>query len=389
MNWGVKEYRMMNKECPMTNEEFPTSKLPVRQSKFLKVFSGSSNPALTAEVCKYLRIPLGGAQISKFPDGEKLVRVEDNVRGRDCFVVQSICQVQPRHSDAGANRLALPPVAGSTVDENLVELLIYLDCLRRASARRITAVVPYFGYARQDRKDEGRVPITAKLVANLITTAGADRVLTIDLHAHQLQGFFDIPVDHLSGQLVLSKYFKDKFRSFATAQDAPRLTVVAPDVGNIKLAARYAGHLNGDLAIVHKRRVSGKEVVVEEMIGTVKGRNILMCDDIIATGGTICSAANLLQKLGAARIYVGATHGVLAGEALDRLAQAPIKEIVVTDTIPLNDRAAKLSSITVLTVSAMLGEAIKRIHRDESVSSLFNQSNCKGEPPRETGGLNG
>ena len=326
MNWGVRNKGMF-------------------LSDSLKVFSGSSNPVLTAEVCKYLEIPLGGANISKFPDGEKLVRVEDNVRGRDCFVVQSICE---------------------PVDENLVELLIYLDCLRRASARRITAVVPYFGYARQDRKDEGRVPITAKLVANLITTAGADRVLAIDLHAHQLQGFFDIPVDHLSGQLVLSKYFKDK--------KIPNLTVVAPDVGNIKLAARYAGHLSGDLAIVHKRRVSGKEVVAEEIIGAVEGRNILMCDDIIATGGTICSAVNLVRKLGAAEIYVGATHGVLAGEAMDKLAQAPIEEIVVTDTIPLNDRAAKLGNIKVLTVSAMLGEAIKRIHRDESVSSLFNQS---------------
>jgi ribose-phosphate pyrophosphokinase len=313
-------------------------------SDSLKIFSGSSNPALAAEVCKYLEIPLGGAEISKFPDGEKLVRVEDNVRGRDCFVVQSTC---------------------NPVDENLVELLIYLDCLRRASARRITAVVPYFGYARQDRKDEGRVPITAKLVANLITTAGADRVLAIDLHAHQLQGFFDIPLDHLSGQLVLSSYFKDK--------KIQNLTVVAPDVGNIKLAARYAAHLNGDLAIVHKKRVSGGEVAAQEIIGTVKGRNILMCDDIIATGGTVCSAANLVQKRGATKIYVGATHGVLAGEALDRLAQAPVDEVVVTDTIPLSDRAAKLNNVKVLTISAMLGEAIKRIHRDESVSSLFNQ----------------
>jgi len=313
-------------------------------SESLKIFSGSSNPALAGAVCKYLEIPLGGAEISRFPDGEKLIRVEDNVRGRDCFVVQSTCE---------------------PVDENVVELLIYLDCLKRASARRVTAVIPYFGYARQDRKDEGRVPITAKLVANLIATAGADRVLAVDLHAHQLQGFFDIPVDHLSGELVLSKYFKDK--------KIPNLTVVAPDVGNIKLAAKYAGHLNGDLAIVHKKRVSGSEVAAQEIIGSVKGRNILMCDDIIATGGTVCGAANLVKKLGADKIYVGATHGVLAGEALDRLAQAPIDEVVVTDTIPLNDRAAKLSNIKVLTVSAMLGEAIKRIHRDESVSSLFNQ----------------
>ncbi len=310
----------------------------------LKVFSGSSNPELAEAVCGYLEMSLGGAQISRFPDGEKMIRVEDDVRGTDCFVVQSTCE---------------------PVDENLVELLIYLDCLRRASAQRITAVIPYFGYARQDRKDEGRVPITAKLVANLIATAGADRVLAIDLHAHQLQGFFDIPVDHLTGELVLSKYFEEK--------KIPNLTVVAPDVGNIKLAARYAGHLNGDLAIVHKRRLSGREVIAEEIIGTVKGRNVLMCDDIIATGGTICSAANLVRKLGAAKIYVGATHGVLAGEALDRLRRTPIEEIVVTDTIPLDGRAEGLSNIKVLTVSAMLGEAIRRIHRDESVSSMFNQ----------------
>jgi len=313
-------------------------------SDSLKVFSGSSNPGLAAAVCKYLEIPVGGAQISRFPDGEKFIRVEDDVRGTDCFVVQSTCD---------------------PVDENLVELLIYLDCLRRASARRVTAVIPYFGYARQDRKDEGRVPITAKLVANLITTAGADRVLAIDLHAHQLQGFFDIPVDHLTGELVLSKYFKRK--------KIPSLTVVSPDVGNIKLAARYASHLNGDLAIVHKRRVSGREVTAEEIIGSVKGRNVLMCDDIIATGGTICSAANLVRKLGAAKIYAGATHGVLAGEALDKLAESPIDEVVVTDTIPLNDKTKGSNGIKVLSVASMLGEAIKRIHRDESVSSLFSQ----------------
>jgi len=309
----------------------------------LKIFSGSSNVALAAAVCKYLEIPLGGAKIEKFPDGEKAIKLEDDVRGRDCFVLQSTCE---------------------PVDEHLMELLIYLDCLRRASANRITAVIPYFGYARQDRKDEGRVPITAKLVANLITTAGADRVLAIDLHAHQLQGFFDIPVDHLMGELVLSKYFKDK--------RLKNLTVVSPDVGNIKTAARYVAHLGGDLAIVHKRRVSGSEVEAHEIIGEVQGKNILMCDDIIATAGTVCGAAKRVKECGAEKIYVGATHGVLAGEALEQLEQAPIDEVVVTDTIPLNAKAKKLGSIKVLTVSAMLGEAIKRIHRDESVSSLFN-----------------
>jgi len=308
----------------------------------LKIFSGSSNPALASEVCKYLGIPIGGARIDKFPDGEKVIRVEDDVRGRDCFVIQSTC---------------------NPVDEHLVELLIYLECLRRASAKRITAVIPYFGYARQDRKDEGRVPITAKLVANLITTAGADRVLAIDLHAHQLQGFFDIPVDHLTGELVLSRYFRDK--------NIDKLTVVSPDVGNIKTAARYADHLGGELAIVHKKRISGSEVDAREIIGDVEGRNVLMCDDIIATAGTVCSAARLIKQRGAQSVYVGATHGVLAGEAPKRLGEAPIDEIVVTDTIPLNENAEKLGSIKVLTVSGMLGEAIKRIHRDESVSRLF------------------
>ncbi len=309
----------------------------------LKIFSGSSNPVLTSDVCKYLEIPVGGAKIDRFPDGEKVIRVEDDVRGRDCFVLQSTCE---------------------PVDDHLVELLIYLDCLRRASARRITAVIPYFGYARQDRKDEGRVPITAKLVANIITTAGADRVLAIDLHAKQLQGFFDIPVDHLTGELVLNKYFRDK--------KINNLTVVSPDVGNMKIAARYADHLGGELAIVHKKRVSGSEVEANEVIGEVEGRNILMCDDIIATAGTVCSAANLLKERGAEKIYVGATHGIFALQALERLAEAPIDEVVVTDTIPSSEQAKKVDSIEVLSVATMLGEAIKRIHRNESISNLFN-----------------
>jgi ribose-phosphate pyrophosphokinase len=309
----------------------------------LKIFSGTGNPALAGGVCKYLELPLGGVNIERFPDGEKAIKLEDDVRGRDCFVIQSTC---------------------SPVDENLMELLIYLDCLRRASVRRVTAVIPYFGYARQDRKAEGRVPITAKLVANLITTAGADRVLAIDLHAQQLQGFFDIPVDHLTGELVLSRYFRSK--------KIDKLTIVSPDVGNMKIAARYASHLGGQLAIVHKRRMSGSEVEAHEIIGEVEGRNVLMCDDIVATAGTVCSAARLVKERGAKKVYVGATHGVLAGEAFERLAGAPIDEVVITDTIPLSDKARELSTIKVLTVSGMLGEAIKRIHRDESVSSLFN-----------------
>ncbi len=309
----------------------------------LKVFAGSSNVALAKAVCEYLKIPLGRVKIETFPDSEKVIKLEDDVRGRDCFVVQSTCK---------------------PVDEHLVELLIYLDCLRRASASRVTAVIPYFGYARQDRKDEGRVPITAKLVANLITAAGADRVLAIDLHAHQLQGFFDIPVDHLTGELVLGRYFKDKKIS--------NLTVVSPDVGNMKIASSYASHLGGELAIVHKKRMSGSEVEAREIIGEVEGRNILMCDDIIATAGTMCSAAKLVKQRGAEKIYVGATHGVFVEQAFERFSQAPVDEVVVTDTIPPGHAAERLSSIKVLTVSAMLGEAIRRIHRNESVSSLFN-----------------
>ena len=309
----------------------------------LKIFSGTSNPVLAGDVCKYLGIPLGGAKIERFPDGEKAIRVEDDVRGRDCYVVQSTCE---------------------PVDEHLIELLIFLDCLRRASASRITAVIPYFGYARQDRKDEGRVPITAKLVANMITTAGASRVLAIDLHAHQLQGFFDIPVDHLAGELVLNKYFRDL--------KIDKLTVVSPDVGNMKTASRYAAHLGGELAIVHKKRVSGSEVEAQEIIGEVRGRNILMCDDIIATAGTVCSAASLVKERGADKVYVGATHGVFAPQALERLAKAPIDWVIVTDTIPLNRTSKKINNIKILSVAAMLGEAIKRIHRNESVSNLFN-----------------
>ena len=309
----------------------------------LKIFSGSSNPELAASVCKYLRIPLGGAKIEQFPDGEKSLKLEDDVRGRDCFVVQSSC---------------------NPVDEHLMELFIYLDCLRRASAQRITAVMPYFGYARQDRKDEGRVPITAKLVANIIHAAGADRVLTIDLHAAQLQGFFDIPVDHLTGELVLCDYFRSKKLN--------NLTVVSPDVGNIKMASRFAGHFSGDLAIVHKKRVSGSEVEATEIIGEVEGKDVLMCDDIIATAGTVCSAVNLIKERGAEKIYISATHGVFAGQAIERLSKAPIDEIVVTDTIPLTEDAKKVKNIKVLSVAAMLGEAIKRTHRNESVSSLFN-----------------
>lgn len=309
----------------------------------IKVFAGSGNPELALAVCDYLGISVGGAKVERFPDGEKVIKLEDDVRGRDCFVVQSTCE---------------------PVDANLMELLIWIDCLKRASASRITAVVPYFGYARQDRKDEGRVPITAKLVSNLITVAGADRVISIDLHAQQLQGFFDIPVDHLTGELVLAKYFRGK--------KIDKLTVVSPDVGNIKTASRYAVDLGGDLAIVHKKRIGGEEVSAEEIIGNVEGRNVLMVDDIIATAGTMCSAAKLVKSRGARSIVIGATHGVFAGPALERLENAPFDEVVVTNTIPLKEEARQVKKIKVLCVANMIGEAIKRIHRNESVSALFN-----------------
>jgi ribose-phosphate pyrophosphokinase len=308
----------------------------------IKIFSGSSNPELTEKICKYLDVPVGQAKIERFPDGEKIIKCEDDVRGKDCFVVQSGCE---------------------PVDTNIIELLIFLDCLKRASASRVTAVIPYFGYARQDRKDEGRTPITAKLVSNLITTAGADRVLAMDLHAAQLQGFFDIPVDHLFAEPVLTKYFKSKKIS--------NLTIVSPDVGNIKRAARYVQHLDGELAIIHKRRISGREVQCGEIIGEVKGRNILMCDDMISTAGTMCSAAKLLKERGAEKIFIGATHGLFCDKAAENIAKAPIDEVVVTDTVPIKQETKKLINLKVLTVSDILGEAIKRIHKNESISAMF------------------
>jgi ribose-phosphate pyrophosphokinase len=310
----------------------------------LKVFSGTSCPVLAREICSYLDVVPGGAKVSEFPDSEKMIKLEDDVRGRDCFVIQSTCR---------------------PVDANLMELLIVLDCLRRASARRVTAVMPYFGYARQDRKDEGRVPITAKLVANLITTAGADRVLVVDLHAQQVQGFFDIPVDHLLAEPVMCKYLRDK--------KIGNLTVVSPDVGNSKIASRYAAALGGQLAIVYKKRLSGSEVQAEELIGEVEGKNVIMCDDMITTASTICRAAKLVKQRGAKDVYVGATHGVFAGQALKRLQEAPVTELIVTDTIPLDEDAKRQCKVTVLGVAELLGEAIKRIHRNESVSSLFTR----------------
>ncbi|NLE28441.1 MAG: ribose-phosphate pyrophosphokinase [Phycisphaerae bacterium] len=310
----------------------------------LKIFSGNSNLPLATKITEYLGTRLGQGRITLFPDGEIQVKVDEDVRGGDVFVIQSTC---------------------SPVNHHLMELLIFIDCLRRASAARITAVLPYFGYARQDRKDEGRVPITAKLVANLLTTAGVDRVLTLDLHAAQIQGFFDIPVDHLLAEPVISYHLKELDLNGS-------LMLVSPDVGNVKRARAYAQRFNVDLAIIDKRRVSGSDIVIENIIGNVKDKTVLMVDDLISTGGTICNAANLCMDRGAKAVYVAATHPVLCGPAVERLASAPIKSLIVTDTIPLSSRAKEeLTGIDVLTVSELLGEAIRRIHRNESVSSLF------------------
>jgi len=309
----------------------------------LKLFSGRSNPALAKRISDYLGIPLGRAKIQSFPDGELLVKLEEDVRGRDVFVIQ--------------------PTA-NPVNEHLMELLIFIDCARRASAQRITAVVPYFGYARQDRKDEGRVPITAKLTANLIATAGADRVLTVDLHAAQIQGFFDIPVDNLLAEPVLSRYWR--------SMDLHDLVLVSPDVGNTKRARKYSDRLGGELAIINKRRLTGEEVEVGQLIGDVRGKTVLMMDDMISTAGTIANAARLCQEQGAKRIFVGATHPVLCGPAIERLRESPIDEVVVTDTIAVGqDKLDGLPKLRVLSIAELVGEAIHRIHNNESVSNLF------------------
>ncbi len=309
----------------------------------LRVFSGRSNRALAERIVEYLGLPLGRIQCEDFPDSETSLKLLDDVRGCDAFVVQSTC----------------PPA-----NTHLMELLIAIDCMKRASAKRITAVMPYFGYARQDRKDEGRVPITAKLVANLLTTAGANRVLTIDLHANQIQGFFDIPVDNLSAEPVLSAHIQ--------SLGLDSLVLVSPDVGNVKRARVYATHFNAELAIIDKRRVSGSDVQTYNIIGDVKGKNVLMVDDIIATGGTVANACKLVKERGAKKVIVMATHGVLCGPAGERLGSAPIDHLAVADTIPVADeKRQRLPQLTLLSVSELLGEAIRRIHRNESVSSLF------------------
>jgi ribose-phosphate pyrophosphokinase len=310
----------------------------------LKIFSGRANPELARDLCGFLHLEPGRITLGTFPDGENFCKIDEDVRGRDVFLVQPTC----------------PPV-----NDNLLELLVMIDSCKRASAARVTAVIPYYGYARQDRKDEGRVPITAKLVANLITRAGADRVLTMDLHAAQIQGFFDCPVDHLYAAPVLNKAFLDR------GINPDDIVVVSPDEGSIKRAVGHAKRLGGTLAIVDKRRASATEVRHTTIIGgPVKDKIVLMFDDMISTAGSICGAAKLVHEAGAAEIHIAATHGVLCGPAIDRIKKSPINSLIVTDTIPLSAEK-RLPTIHVLTVSPLLAEAIKRIHHDQSISELF------------------
>lgn len=306
----------------------------------LKVFTCNANPKLAEEIVSYLGIELGKSHVQNFSDGETNITIDESVRGCDVFIVQSTC---------------------APVNDNLMELLIMIDAMRRASARRITAVIPYYGYARQDRKSRGREPITAKLVANLIVKAGADRVLTMDLHAQQIQGFFDIPVDHLMGVPILADYYK--------GLNIEDLVVVSPDMGGVTRARSLATRLGVPLAIIDKRRPMPNVSEIMNIIGDIDGKNVIMIDDIIDTAGTITNGAAALIERGAKSVYVSCTHPILSGPAYERLANAPIKEIVTTNTIPT---VKEMDNLTVLSVAPLMGEAILRIHNDSSVSEMFN-----------------
>lgn len=307
----------------------------------LILFSGNANPHLSQEIADYLGSPLGAIEVSQFADGEVCVQIFENVRGADVFVIQPTC----------------PPV-----NHNLMELLIIIDALKRASAWRITAVLPYYGYARQDRKVQPRVPITAKLVADLITAAGAHRILTLDLHAGQIQGFFDIPVDHLYATPVQLEYFKEQAWHDETV-------VVSPDAGGVERARAFAKRLGTALAVIDKRRVGPNETRVMHIVGEVEGKDVIIVDDIVDTAGTLAQASEALKERGARRIYASCTHPVLSDPAIERIERSSIEEVVVTNTIPLLEKSSK--KLTVLSVAPLLGEAIRRIHQEESVSSLF------------------
>lgn len=312
-------------------------------SEKITLISGNAHPALAAEISRHLSIPLASAQIGRFPDGEIDIKVNDDLRGSDCFIVQPTC----------------PPV-----HDNWIELLLLLDTLRRASAGRVTAVMPYYGYARKDRKDEGRVPISAKVVANTLVGGGCERLLALDMHAAQIQGFFDIPVDHL--------YAKPALLAAVRRLGIDRPVVVSPDVGGIKMARSYAKSLdNADLAIVDKRRISGSQIAVEHIIGEVEGRNVIIVDDMISTGGSIAEAARVVRKYGARTVVIAVTHAVLCGPAIERLDAAPIDRILFTDSIPPRAKLPRCSEI--VSVAPLLARAIMNIHRNESVSSLFQE----------------
>ncbi|MBN1333110.1 MAG: ribose-phosphate pyrophosphokinase [Synergistales bacterium] len=319
-------------------------------SRALKIFSGTSHPEFAKRICSELSVPLSVARHFVFSDGEIGLSIEESVRGADVFVVQPTC---------------------NNVNHNIMELLIMLDALKRASAYRINVVTPYFGYARQDRKTKARDPISAKLIANLLEKTGAHRVITADLHAGQIQGFFDIPVDHLTGIPLLSSYFKDHFKDSIAEE---KLVVVAPDVGGVVRARRFAVQLNADLAIVDKRR--SHEVAnfceVMDIIGVVKGKTVILVDDIIDTAGTMVNAARALKERGAVAVCACATHGVLSGPALDRLSDSIIDKVVLTDTIPLPE-SKKLDKIVQLSIAPLFAESIRRVHTDQSVSSLFTK----------------
>ena len=309
----------------------------------MKVFTCNGNPELARKICECLDMPLGDAHIGRFPDSEIDLKINEDVRGRDIFIIQPTC----------------PPV-----NDNLMELLLMADAAQRSSAGRITAVIPYYGYARKDRKEEGRVPISAKLVANMLVGSGVDRVLALDLHATQIQGFFDIPMDHLFSMPVLCRYFHEL--------NIPDLVVATPDVGGIRMARAFSSSLQARLAVVDKRRISPREAEIGFVIGEVADYNVLLVDDMITTAGSIIGAAKTLKNKGAKEIWVAAAHGILCDPAVERLSDSPVKEIVITDSIPLNHKAQELGDrIKVRSVSPLLAEAIRRIHLNQSVSSLF------------------
>jgi ribose-phosphate pyrophosphokinase len=308
----------------------------------LKIFSGSAHPQLAKEIADFLGIPVGQARLRRFPDSEVSFQIDENIRGTDVFIVQP---------------------TSNPVDEHLMEMLVMIDAFRRSSAARITAVVPYYGYARQDRKDKPRVPISAKLVANLISAAGTQRVLTMDLHKAQIQGFFDIPVDHLFAAPVIIEYL--------ARLNYPKLTIVSPDAGGAERARAYAKRLDAELAVIDKRRTEDGTAEVMNVIGGVEGRTCILQDDLIDTAGTIQKAATALKSAGAGRVLACAVHGVLSGPAIERIENSPVDQLIVTNTIPLRGEAQQCKKIVMLSVARLLGQAIRSIHEETSVSSLF------------------